>query len=106
MEGPADAFAPLAVLQIPSPSRLLATACCPDKDLVVLISRLGGEDRLSLWNYNHGSKVWEVDAGCANGTNVAEIVDLAWSPDGERKTTYPSEITHSSCLRAKRCCCS
>ncbi|KAF9466261.1 anaphase-promoting complex, cyclosome, subunit 4-domain-containing protein [Collybia nuda] len=83
MEESANAFAPLAVLQIPSPSRLLASACCPDKDLVVLISRLGGEDRLSLWNYNHGSKVWEVDAGHTNGTSIAEIVDLAWSPDGQ-----------------------
>lgn len=96
MEVPTDAFSPLAVLQIPSPSRLLASSCCPDKDLVVLVSRLGGEDRLSLWNYNHGSKIWEVEAGCANGTNVAEIVNLAWSPDGKRRIIYLPETTHCS----------
>lgn len=79
----ANAFAPLAVSQIPSPSKLLPFACCPDKDLVALISRLGGYDRLSLWNYNHGSKVWEVGLDRV-GESMAEIVGLAWSPDGIR----------------------
>lgn len=76
-----NAFASLGVLQIPSPSRLLSSACCPDKDLVALISRLGGQDRLSLWNYSNGSKIWEVSVGGVDET-ITEIIALAWSPDG------------------------
>ncbi|KAF8898719.1 anaphase-promoting complex, cyclosome, subunit 4-domain-containing protein, partial [Infundibulicybe gibba] len=71
----------LAAFQLPSPSRLLSSACCPDKDLVALISRLGGQDRLSLWKIQ-GSKTWEVDVG-GQDNNSAQIVDLAWSPDGQ-----------------------
>jgi len=75
------AFAPLGLLQFPSPSKLLTSACCPDKDLVAVVSRLGGQNRLSIWNYNNGSKVWEVGVD-ATDENGAEIVGLAWSPDG------------------------
>ena len=78
MEG--DDFAPLALLQLPTPSRLLASACCPDKDLVVLVSRLGGKDRISLWKLQ-GPKKWEVDVG-TDETNSEDIVNIAWSPDG------------------------
>lgn len=76
-----NAFASLAVLQLPSQSRLLTTACCPDKDLVVLLSRLGGKDKMSLWKMQ-GSKKWEVGMG-TDDTKAEDIVGLAWSPDGE-----------------------
>lgn len=87
-----NAFAPLGVLQIPYPARLLTSACCIDKDLVALISRLGGQDRLSLWNYTHGYKVWEVGVGGADET-IAEIIGLAWSPDG----TYEARLIFMYC---------
>ncbi|KAG6879286.1 hypothetical protein C0992_003890 [Termitomyces sp. T32_za158] len=78
-----NSFSALGVLQTPPSTRLLASACCPDKDLIVLISRLGGRDRLGLWNYSHGSKVWEVDVGVGDESTVVDIVDIAWSPDGQ-----------------------
>lgn len=76
-----NAFAPLAVLQLPSACRLLASACSPDKDLVALISRLGGKDRLSLWKMQ-GSKKWDVDVSLEENTSSEGIVGLAWSPSG------------------------
>ncbi|PFH54494.1 hypothetical protein AMATHDRAFT_134140 [Amanita thiersii Skay4041] len=75
-----NAFTALAVLQLPSQSRLLCSSCCPDKDLLLLISRLGGQDRVSLWNSTQGTKTWEVDIGDEN--SGATVVDVAWSPDG------------------------
>lgn len=75
-----NAFASLAVLQLTSPSRLLTSSCCPDKDLLILISRLGGQDRISLWNSTQGTKTWEVDIGDEN--SGAAVADIAWSPDG------------------------
>jgi anaphase-promoting complex subunit 4 len=83
-----NAFASLAVLSLPSACRLLRSACCPDKDLIVLISRLGGKDRMSLWKIQ-GSKKWEVDVGSAEHSSE-EIVGLAWSPDGKRVNCLPS----------------
>lgn len=77
-----SSFSALGVLQTPPSTRLLVSACCPDKDLIVLISRLGGRDRLGLWNYTHGSKIWEVDVGVGDESTVIDIVDIAWSPDG------------------------
>ena len=79
------AFTSLGILHLPSPSRLLPSACCPDKDLVIVISRLGGHDRMSLWNYTHGSRVWEIDVTGAGDSSVTEIVGLAWSPDGMKE---------------------
>lgn len=76
-----NAFALLATLQLPSTCRLLASACCPDKDLVVLISRVGSKDRMSLWKMQ-GSKKWDVDVG-SSSTKSVEIVGVAWSPDGK-----------------------
>jgi len=85
-----NAFSSLAVLQLPSQSRLLTSACCPDKDLVILIFRLGGKDRMSLWKMQ-GSKKWEVDVGTEE-TNVEEIVGLAWSPDGKKYLPFHLRI--------------
>jgi anaphase-promoting complex subunit 4 len=85
-----NAFASLAVLQLPPHSRLLASACCPDKDLVMMISRLGGKDRMSLWKMQ-GSKKWEVDV-CTEDANTEEIVGIAWSPDGKNNSGVVSAL--------------
>jgi anaphase-promoting complex subunit 4 len=69
----------LASFQLPSAARLLPTALCPDKDLLLLVTSLNNKDRLSLWNLQ-GSKKWEVEVD-ASGPNPEEIVALTWSPD-------------------------
>jgi anaphase-promoting complex subunit 4 len=74
-----DAFSSLANIQTSFPSRLLKSACCPDKDLVALITRVGIQDRLALYRAQ-GGKQWEVDVGNSQQSN--EIVGIAWSPDG------------------------
>ncbi|KAJ7591382.1 anaphase-promoting complex, cyclosome, subunit 4-domain-containing protein [Mycena floridula] len=81
MEFETNAFAILANVALPSSCRLLASACCPDKDLVVLITRLGGLDRLSLWKIQ-GTKKWEVDISTSDSM-TEHIVDVSWSPDGQ-----------------------
>jgi anaphase-promoting complex subunit 4 len=75
-------FTCLGTLHLPSQSRLLSSACCPDKDLVVLISRLAGQECLSLWNYSQGTKIWEVNLEGDEGEST-EVVDAVWSPDGD-----------------------
>ncbi|KAI0068360.1 hypothetical protein BV25DRAFT_1793503 [Artomyces pyxidatus] len=96
MEVNTNAFASLARLQLPPHSRLLPSACCPDKDLVVIVSRLGGKDRMGLWKMQ-GSKKWEVDVDSGAVYNE-EIVDLAWSPDGQTIVLihHPPRITFHS----------
>jgi anaphase-promoting complex subunit 4 len=75
-------FTSLAVLSLPSPCRLLTVSCCPDKDLVVLISRLIGHDRVGLWKYN-GTKVWETEMPAQDANEeVQHVPSIAWSPDG------------------------
>ncbi|KAG0708880.1 anaphase-promoting complex, cyclosome, subunit 4-domain-containing protein [Suillus ampliporus] len=74
-----NAFASLAVLRLSSPCRLLPSACCPDKDLVVLVSRLGGRDRLTLWKMQ-GTKKWDIEVGRDESESVSA---LAWSPCGQ-----------------------
>ena len=93
-----NSFISLANIRLPSPSRLLENACCPDKDLVVLFSRLGGADRMSLWNSNQGSRVWEADIGTDNTSS--HVVGIAWSPDGmSRLTMVTCNVLNNSCLR-------
>ena len=75
-----NAYPPLANVQIPVSSRVLNVSCCPDKDLLLLVSRLGGLDRISLWHSNSGAKVWEADLGEEGAT--VEVKGIAWSPDG------------------------
>lgn len=75
-----NAYPPLANVQIPVSSRVLSVSCCPDKDLLLLVSRLGGLDRISLWHSNSGAKVWEADLGGEGAT--VEVQGIAWSPDG------------------------
>ncbi|KAI0932220.1 hypothetical protein AcW1_000598 [Taiwanofungus camphoratus] len=72
----ASSFATLATIQFPSPAHLLASSWCPDKDLLVVIIRLSGKDRLSLWKMQ-GSKKWEVDI------DTGSLVAVTWSPDGQ-----------------------
>ncbi|EIW86695.1 hypothetical protein CONPUDRAFT_134079 [Coniophora puteana RWD-64-598 SS2] len=74
-------FDQIALIRLPLPCRLLASACCPDKDLLVLFSRLGGRDRMSLWKMQ-GSKKWEVDLGDDDNLNE-DIVGIAWSSSGQ-----------------------
>lgn len=76
----ASTIVSLARLQLPFASRLLPSSWCPDKDLLVVIPRVGSKDRLSLWNMQ-GSKKWEVEVDSDN-TAKNTIVDIAWSPDG------------------------
>ena len=94
-----NGFASLAVLQLPSACRLLSSACCPDKDLVILISRLGGKDRMSLWKMQ-GAKKWEVDVG-SDANSSEEIVGLAWSPDGKYVIRSWYIFSHVLCALAQ-----
>ena len=75
-----DSFTSLANARLATQSRIFANSCCPDKDLVVLFSRLGGNDRMSLWSLNQGTKKWETDIGDADTSFTAVCMD--WSPDG------------------------
>lgn len=75
-----NSFASLATFKLPSPCRLLTSACCPDKDLVVLLTRLGGRDRISLWKMQ-GSRKWEVDL--TSDDVSATVAGLAWNPSGD-----------------------
>ncbi|KAI9460950.1 anaphase-promoting complex, cyclosome, subunit 4-domain-containing protein [Lactarius psammicola] len=74
-------FVSLAKLSLPVSSRLLPSACCPDKDLVVIVSPQNGKDHVSLWKMQ-GSKKWQVDVHSVSARNET-IVDLEWSPDGQ-----------------------
>ncbi|KAI9454006.1 anaphase-promoting complex, cyclosome, subunit 4-domain-containing protein [Russula earlei] len=86
-------FLSLSKLQLPVSSRLLSSACCPDKDLVATISPQNGKDHVSLWKMQ-GSKKWEVDVRSDSVRNET-IVDLAWSPDGQAIALvhHPPRIT-------------
>jgi len=86
-------FVSLAKLSLPVSSRLLPSACCPDKDLVVIISPQNGKDHVSLWKMQ-GSKKWQVDVHSVSVRNET-IVDLAWSPDGQAIALihHPPRIT-------------
>ena len=82
------AIVSLAAVRLQSKSCLFPTACCPDKDLVVLVSKAtGADERLSLWKLQ-GAKKWEVDLvrGAVGADANAEpelVTGLTWSPDGE-----------------------
>jgi anaphase-promoting complex subunit 4 len=76
-----NAFATLADVILPGPSVLFGSACCPDKDLVALVTRHGSQDKLSLWKIQ-GSQVWEVDVLGRDGQTHDTVTNLCWSPDG------------------------
>ncbi|PCH33624.1 hypothetical protein WOLCODRAFT_93867 [Wolfiporia cocos MD-104 SS10] len=77
-----NSFASLASIPLPTFGRILPNSWCPDKDLVVVITRLGGKDRLSLWKM-HGSKKWEVGFDHDGHSNRDVVVGVTWSPDGQ-----------------------
>ena len=81
VEGDGTAITSLATVRLQAKSRLFLTACCPDKDLVVLISRAGSSDKMSLWKMQ-GAKKWEVDLSKGTGA-PDEVTAVNWSPDGE-----------------------
>ncbi|EJD03914.1 uncharacterized protein FOMMEDRAFT_167218 [Fomitiporia mediterranea MF3/22] len=93
MEDDSSAIISLATVRLQAKSRLFLTACCPDKDLVVLVSRVGSADKMSLWKMQ-GSKKWEVDTnkGCSSSD---EVTALNWSPDGQTIVVahYPPRIS-------------
>lgn len=73
----------LATIHLSNKSRLLATAWCPDKDLLVLVSRHAHADRMSLWKMQ-GSKIWEVDVVLDLGDGYQDMITaLSWGPDGQ-----------------------
>jgi len=76
----ADNFSSLSVLHLSSPSHLLPPSCSPDKDLLLVISRLGIKNTISLWKMQ-GAKKWEVDVSVGNAAHE-EVTGIAWSPDG------------------------
>ncbi|KAI0651841.1 anaphase-promoting complex, cyclosome, subunit 4-domain-containing protein [Trametes meyenii] len=76
----ATTIAPVATIALPNPSRILRASWCPDKDLVVILSRLAHQEKLSLWKMS-GSKKWEIDLPGNTEHKVEQIVDIAWSPD-------------------------
>lgn len=75
-----DSFESLAILRLSSPSHVLQSSCSPDKDLLLVISRLGNKDTISLWKMQGGKK-WEVDVSVGNAAHE-EVTGIAWSPDG------------------------
>ncbi|CDO71553.1 hypothetical protein BN946_scf184911.g23 [Trametes cinnabarina] len=90
----ATTIAPVATISLPNPARILRTSWCPDKDLLVIVSRFAHQEKLSLWKMS-GSKKWEIDLPGNQDYHVDRIVDIAWSPD-ERALPIPGrrfEIT-------------
>lgn len=75
-----DNFSSLSVLHLSSPSHILPSSCSPDKDLLLVISRLGTKDTISLWKMQGGKK-WEVDVSAGTAAHE-EVTGIAWSPDG------------------------
>lgn len=81
-----NAFPSVANIHLASHSRLVRESCCPDKDLVIVLSRLGGLERISLWNSNQGTKIWETDVG--DESTSTHVAGLCWSPDGQVLLNY------------------
>lgn len=78
----ATTIAPVATIQLPSTSRVLHSSWCPDKDLLVVISRVAHQEKMTLYKMQ-GSKKWEVVIQPTNvGKVQTEVVGVAWSPDG------------------------
>jgi hypothetical protein len=50
---------------------------------------------MSLWNYTHGSRVWEIDVNNADDSTATEIVGLAWSPDGMKEPKSSCQVLTS-----------
>ena len=100
VEAESSSITSLALVRLQTESRLLKTACSPDKDLVVILSKVGGEEKMSLWKLT-GSKRWEIDMSLG-GTASEEITALGWSPDGNdcfilcMRTSFVTSVFHES----------
>ncbi|THV04922.1 hypothetical protein K435DRAFT_835171 [Dendrothele bispora CBS 962.96] len=73
-----ESFASYGVVHLATPCHFIPEACCPDKDLVLLVTRVGGRDRMGLWTLS-GTKTWEIDPSPSS----ERIISCAWSPDGQ-----------------------
>ncbi len=75
-------IAPVANIQLPTTSRVMPTAWCPDKDLLVVTSHVSHQEKMTLYNMQ-GSKKWEVTIQPQLvGKIEADVVGITWSPDG------------------------
>ena len=85
----ATTIASVATIQLPSTSRILPTAWCPDKDLLVVASH-PHQGKLTLYKMQ-GSKKWELTIkphpSFEKKSDEADVVDVAWSPDGMSSST-------------------
>ena len=78
----ATTIVPVATIRLPNPSRILHASWCPDKDLLLVISRVAGKARMTLYKMQ-GTKTWEVALQHPAQPKVQEeIVSVTWSPDG------------------------
>jgi anaphase-promoting complex subunit 4 len=74
-------FSLIGSLHLPTPSRLPENACCPNKDLIIVIMGGGLKEKMLLLNLE-GNKKWETEA-VSDGMDRNRIMSVAWSPDGE-----------------------
>lgn len=82
-----------ATFQLPPGARLLPSSCCSDKDLDVIVSKLGNKDQISLRKMQ-GTKKWEVVVDTGD-PHPEEVVNLAWSSNG---VLYPYLLSMICCL--------
>jgi hypothetical protein len=75
-------FESFSTINLAHPSRLFRLACCPDKDLFIVISRFGNQDRVALWKMQ-GSKKWEVEVTKHLPSDEEYVASLAWHPSGK-----------------------
>lgn len=100
-----SAFPLHSSIHLPSHSRILRQSCCPDKDLVVLFSRMGGLERITMYNYQNGTKIWDADVGDEASSTSTHVVDLCWSPDGASSFLQSSSrLIWSTQEGASHCC--
>ena len=75
-------IASVATIQFPAATHILRTSWCPDKDLLVVFSRVSHQTKMTLYKMQ-GSKKWEAIIQSRQvGKTEVEVVGVAWSPDG------------------------
>lgn len=78
----ATSIASVATVQFSSATQILRTSWCPDKDLLVVFSRVSHQSKMTLYKMQ-GAKKWEVVIQPRQvGKAEVDIVGVAWSPDG------------------------
>ena len=60
---------------------LLESSWCPDKDLLVFLSKHGATSRMTLYKMQ-GAKIWEVDVGPVDNAEH-RVTAITWGPDGQ-----------------------